>query len=68
MGHDPHRLDHDHCEFCTKKIWDRASGDDEADVGYTTVDDYHWVCDECFDDFNSRRWTVGSHPDPARQP
>jgi hypothetical protein len=60
--------DHDECAFCWRKIWDRASGEDETDVGYTTSDDYHWICDACFADFNDRfRWTVAEHPDPARR-
>jgi hypothetical protein len=33
--------DHDHCEFCSKKIWDRAEGEQEAAVGYTTSNDYY---------------------------
>lgn len=55
--------DHDHCEFCTRKIWDRASGNDEADVGFTTADDYHWICDNCFADFRDQfGWSVASTP------
>jgi hypothetical protein len=52
--------DHDHCSFCSAKIWDRASGEDEFDSGYVTADDqYHWVCEACFDDLCDRfRWTV----------
>jgi len=62
-----HGWDHDHCTFCFKKIWDRAA-DDEADVGYTTADDYTWVCDDCFADFKDRfAWSVADHPDPARR-
>jgi hypothetical protein len=60
--------DHDHCEFCWKKIWDRASGDDEVDVGYETEDDSRWVCDDCFSDFKERfLWSVADHPDPGRR-
>lgn len=37
--------DHEHCEFCSQKI----SNDIEA---YSTMDDYYWVCKECFKDFS----------------
>jgi hypothetical protein len=51
--------DHDHCAFCSAKIWDRASGADEYDCGYTTNDKYHWVCEGCFADFEDRfGWEV----------
>ncbi|HSH58671.1 MAG TPA: hypothetical protein VK988_03320 [Acidimicrobiales bacterium] len=52
--------DHDHCELCWSKIWDRATGDDEHDSAYVTADDeYHWICSRCFHDFRLRfRWTV----------
>src|SRR4051794_32819420 len=60
--------DHDHCAFCMKKIWDRASGTDEATAGFTTADDYHWICEECFIDFRERfRWVVAEHPNPRRR-
>jgi hypothetical protein len=42
--------DHDHCEFC----WAKFMVKDYAEVlheGYTTEDDYHWICGECFRDF-----------------
>jgi hypothetical protein len=44
--------DHDHCEFC----WGKFMVDDVPDVlhaGYCTEDDYHWVCEQCFNDFKS---------------
>lgn len=52
--------DHDHCEFCSAKISNRPSGEDEFDRGYVTADDdYHWICEQCFADFRDRfNWTV----------
>ena len=40
--------DHDHCSFC----WATFS-EYEGDLheGYCTLDHYHWVCSECFEDF-----------------
>ncbi|MGA2035170.1 MAG: hypothetical protein ABSG68_23230 [Thermoguttaceae bacterium] len=50
--------DHDHCAFC----WAKFMVEDHADVlhhGYATSDDYHWVCDKCFDDFKDLfGWSV----------
>jgi hypothetical protein len=39
---------HDHCEFCLVTFSD-TSGD--LKEGYTTEDDYRWICDQCFEDF-----------------
>jgi hypothetical protein len=50
--------DHDHCAFCQAKFM----VEDIPDVlheGYTTADDYHWICDDCFADFTDRfHWVV----------
>jgi hypothetical protein len=56
--------DHDHCEFCTAKIWDHPE-DGEFAVAYVTADEGdHWVCPPCFEDFQSRfGWTI--EPDGA---
>lgn len=40
--------DHDHCEFCFAHICDREDGQPE---GWTTEDEYHWVCKSCCEDF-----------------
>jgi hypothetical protein len=52
--------DHDHCEFCGAKF----AASDGADIlheGWTTDDEYHWVCDGCYRDFKERfGWTVTS--------
>jgi hypothetical protein len=51
----PH-WDHDHCEFCFAKFM--AEGGDYAE-GYTTADEYHWICVPCFADFRARfGWQV----------
>ena len=48
--------DHDHCEFCGRKL-SLMSGD--LSHGYVTLDNYHWVCDDCFADFQEAfGWTV----------
>ena len=42
--------DHDHCEFC----WARFMELDEPEIlheGYTTEDDYRWICQSCYNDF-----------------
>ncbi|QSX06714.1 hypothetical protein JYG23_04485 [Sedimentibacter sp. zth1] len=35
---------HNHCAFC----WDELK---KGDVAYATIDEYHWVCNNCYDDF-----------------
>lgn len=40
--------DHDHCDFCWAKF---SIHDDDLKYGWTTEDQYHWVCDECYNDF-----------------
>lgn len=47
---DSTRTDHEHCEFCWQKIMDDDNPDVEKEA-YTTVDENHWVCKNCFDDF-----------------
>ena len=50
--------DHDHCAFC----WAKFMVEDRPDVlhnGYTTPDEYHWICGRCFEDFREQfGWTV----------
>ena len=42
--------DHDHCEFCFAKFME--TGNDEIQKeGYTTSDNYRWICKKCFEDF-----------------
>ena len=48
--------DHDHCEFCWRKFSERA---EDLNVGYATDDNYHWICEQCFIDFNNMfQWKV----------
>ncbi|WP_346860154.1 hypothetical protein [uncultured Draconibacterium sp.] len=43
------KTDHDHCEFCSEKFSETLP--DCLRSGYTTTDDYHWVCEKCYSDF-----------------
>jgi hypothetical protein len=43
------QADHDHCEFCGTKFSDIVPYALKA--GYTTIDEYRWICQQCFDDF-----------------
>lgn len=50
--------DHDHCEFCSAKFTVEALPD-TLQEGYATLDEYHWVCPTCFEDFKDLfAWTV----------
>ena len=40
--------DHDHCEFCWEKFSDYP---DTLHEGYTTEDNYYWICPACYNDF-----------------
>lgn len=50
--------DHDHCAFC----WAKFMEEDLPDVlhdGYTTADQRHWICPQCFEDFRERfQWSL----------
>jgi hypothetical protein len=49
--------DHDHCSFCTEKFSEIIPN--ALTQGYTTEDDYHWICEKCFADFKEMfKWTV----------
>ena len=41
--------DHDHCAFCGAKFMEKTAPDIQRS-GYSTPDEYHWVCDICFED------------------
>ena len=43
--------DHEHCEFCLEKISNYPNAIHDA---YCTEDEYHWVCDNCYNDFKAR--------------
>lgn len=50
------KWDHDHCEFCWEKF---SSFDGTLHEGYTTEDNYYWICSDCFRDFKTMfEWTV----------
>lgn len=40
--------DHDHCEFCRQQF---AVEEGFLHQGYVTQNGYHWVCENCFNDF-----------------
>ena len=45
------KWDHDHCAFC----WAKFAALPEAEhVGYCTLDEYHWICATCFEDFREK--------------
>lgn len=50
--------EHEHCEFC----WAKFMQEDYPEVlheGYTTEDNYRWICEQCFEDFkDSFEWKV----------
>ena len=43
--------DHEHCEFCWDKFGE-SKGLQKS--GYCTLDRYHWICNECFQDFQDQ--------------
>ena len=50
--------DHDHCEFCGATFGDDRTPD-ALHEGWTTEDEYRWICNTCFDDFRQRfSWRV----------
>lgn len=52
--YEPPRIDweHDHCEFCGSRV------DSSLPFAYTTEDNYHWICQECYEDFKDMfQWT-----------
>ena len=53
--------DHDHCEFCGKKF---SLNEGDLKKGYSTEDGYHWICDQCFNDFKDEfGWQILALPD-----
>ncbi len=58
--------DHDHCVFCTATFM----VEDIPDVlheGYATTNDYHWICETCFQDFEQMfGWRV-VQPDESEE-
>ena len=57
----PHdsKNDHEHCEFCWAKF---GINEECLSHGYTTIDGYHWICEQCFLDFKYLfNWKVDEH-------
>jgi hypothetical protein len=51
--------DHDHCEFCGANFFLDLSDPTILKAGYTTEDDYNWICPVCYEDFRAEfKWTV----------
>ena len=51
--------DHDHCEFCWEKFSDYP---DTLHEGYTTEDNYYWICPTCYNDFKEMfKWNENNH-------
>ena len=49
--------DHDHCEFCGAKFM--IGNPDALSEGYTTSDEYYWICSDCFSDFCDKfNWSI----------
>jgi hypothetical protein len=50
--------DHDHCAFCWTKFME-SEEPDTIQEGYATEDNKHWVCPQCFADFQAQfQWTI----------
>ena len=51
------KSDHDHCEFCGDKFSELIP--ERLKSGYTTENNYHWICSECFTEFKDKfQWTI----------
>ncbi len=50
--------DHDHCSFCWATFM--VGGESGSlEEGYSTEDEYYWVCPQCFEDFKEAfGWSV----------
>lgn len=42
--------EHDHCEFCGAKF---SLNEGDLKSGYSTENQYYWICSDCFNDFKS---------------
>jgi hypothetical protein len=50
------KWNHDHCAFCQAAF---SLYDNDLQKGYCTLDNYHWICEECFNDFKEMfNWSV----------
>lgn len=55
--HSSSKNDHEHCEFCWKKITDLSIEETEKS-GYVYYDEKskqsHWICQSCFNEFKEK--------------
>jgi hypothetical protein len=52
--------DHDHCEFCYVTF---SPYDGDLKSGYSTLDEYRWICEACFEAFRDEfGWSLVSEP------
>ena len=57
----PH-WEHDHCDFCSASFGLESEAD-ALHEGYCTLDEYHWICIDCFVDFERLfAWRVVEAP------
>jgi hypothetical protein len=50
------KWDHDHCVFCNDTF---SEYEPDLHEGYCTLDNYHWICSNCFNDFKDMfNWKV----------
>ena len=48
--------EHDHCTFCSETF---SESEEDLQFGYSTLDNYHWICENCFNDFKEQfNWKV----------
>mgnify|MGYP002618929732 CR=1 FL=1 len=48
--------DHCHCEFCWEKF---SENENDMHIGYSSIDERMWVCDNCFRDFHEHfKWVI----------
>ena len=60
--------DHDHCVFYGIKFMEQKTKD-ILDEGYTTEDNYHWICKSCYDDFQRMfNWHTSKRQQTALKP
>ena len=50
---------HDHCEFCMRLFYEGPTRCEALLQGYTTLDEYYWICEKCYQDFSALyKWVV----------
>ena len=55
------KWDHDHCEFCGA-TFSLSNNPEHLSEGYSTADEYRWICPTCFRDFEEEfGWTSKEH-------